>query len=348
MNRIRARSALLPVIALFVAAAGMLSAGEDKGPQSSLIFPHPLHVVEQGIECVTCHGGIETSARAEDRNLPSMETCSNCHDTDDDKLCGECHRDPENPTDVETAEPTVSNNHQRHLAAKIVCSVCHGMPSVEPTIPSKPTCMRCHNGVRAASDCALCHERKQTLANLHPSGWKHQHAEQAVLDPDWCAACHRQEQFCIDCHRGDNLTGNIHDLNYRLTHGLDAQGKESDCSRCHDRRAFCSECHDSENRMPLAHSTIAWRTEHGAAARRDIENCASCHEADDPTCARSGCHLDSDGLRGTDQRFHAPDLGRFDNHGPWHNDDGYSCFTCHTSTHQPGAGFCGYCHGDGD
>ena len=211
-----------------------------------------------------------------------------------------------------------------------------------------PVCMRCHDGVRAESGCALCHQSRQTLADIHPSVWKHQHAEQAVLDPDWCAACHQQEKFCIDCHRGDNLTGDIHDLNYRFTHGLDAQGKESDCSRCHDRRAFCNECHDSENRMPLAHSTISWLAEHGAAARRDIENCASCHEADDPTCARSGCHRDSDGLRGTDPRFHSSDPGRFDSHGPWHGDDDYFCFTCHTSTHQPGAGFCGYCHGDGD
>ena len=348
MSADRIRLLLLIFIVLLGATPGVPMAGEDPASKSTLIFSHPLHKIEQEIECTVCHNNIAASTRAEERNLPPMETCGDCHDTEDDKLCGQCHRDPENPLAVELAAPTVTFNHERHSSAKIACATCHGAQSVEPTIPQKPVCMRCHDGVRAESGCALCHQSRQTLADIHPSGWKHQHAEQAVLDPDWCAACHQREKFCIDCHRGDNLTGNIHDLNFQFTHGLDAQGKESDCSRCHDRRAFCNDCHENQNRRPLAHSTITWRAEHGLAARKDIENCASCHEADDPTCARSGCHRDSDGIRGTDPRYHATDLGRFEIAGPWHDDDGYFCFTCHTSTHQPGVGFCGYCHGDKD
>ena len=336
---------LIPLVLVGVIAS-VLASNREPIPTSSLIFDHRLHTVEQSIDCTVCHEKVASSRKAQDRNLPAMEVCGGCHDTDDDKLCGQCHRDPEDPVAVELPAPTVKFSHERHLKDRVDCATCHGPIVEEPVIPVMATCMKCHNGLKAESDCALCHEGKQTLGDMHPAGWRHAHAEQATLDREWCATCHTNQKFCLDCHRGDNLTGEIHSLNYQFTHGLDAQGKESDCARCHDRRTFCNDCHESQNRMPLAHSTLAWRTEHSQAARKDIENCASCHDQADPTCARSGCHRDSDGIRGTDPRFHATDPGRFDTHGPWHNDDSYFCFNCHASNHRMGEGFCGYCHGD--
>ncbi len=348
------RPGLLAVITLTVAAA-MMAGTPPQATVSSLIFSHTLHVTGQGIECVACHAEIPSSTGAKDLKLPTMDACAACHEVEDDKTCGQCHRDPENPSPAVATRLSVQFNHKRHLELKTACNTCHSLTNengealLTPTLPNKPMCMSCHDGVRAPWDCRLCHAGgKTTLADIHPTGWRHQHAEQATLKPDWCHTCHQQEVYCISCHRGDNQTGSIHDLNYEFTHGLDAQGKEADCAHCHDRRAFCNDCHERENRMPLAHSTGAWLTEHGRAARNDIENCASCHEVDDPTCARAGCHRDADGVRGTDQPIHSADAGRFDSHGPWHSDDSYFCFTCHTSTGRPGVGFCGYCHGSKD
>lgn len=343
--------ALLTTLAVS-SATGTVVDTAQQAAVSDIIFSHPLHVTDQGIECTTCHTGIASSIAATDRNLPSMDACGECHDVTDEKNCGQCHRNPDNPSAAVETKLSVLFNHKRHLDNKIECRSCHvsteanAATPFNPTIPGKPLCMNCHDGVRASWDCDLCHAGKTSLAEIHPTGWRHQHAEQATLKPDWCRTCHQQEVYCVGCHRGDNQTGSIHDLNYRFTHGLDAQGKEADCSRCHDRRAFCDDCHVRENRMPLSHSHLTWKTEHGPEARADIENCASCHEVDDPTCARAGCHLDSDGIRGTDPRIHPSSLSRFDSHGPWHTDDGYFCFACHTSTGRPGVGFCGYCHGD--
>jgi hypothetical protein len=347
------RRCLLAGLVLVIAAGAtaMLANTPPSAQVSDLIFSHPLHVTSQGIECVTCHAEIPSSASADDRNLPSMDVCAACHDVEDDKNCGQCHRDPANPVSAVETKLSVLFNHKRHIDLKIACLTCHslsgenGDTSLTPSMPDKSLCMGCHDGVRASWDCRICHADRTALADIHPIGWQHQHAEQATLKPDWCRTCHQQESFCITCHRGDNQTGSIHELNYEFTHGLDAQGKEADCARCHDRQAFCNDCHQRENRMPLAHSTAAWRTDHGRAARTDPENCASCHEVDDPSCARAGCHRDADGVRGTDQRIHSANL---DGHGPWHSDDGYFCFTCHTNTGTSGVGFCGYCHGNGD
>ncbi|MDH4156209.1 MAG: hypothetical protein OEW00_02895 [candidate division Zixibacteria bacterium] len=338
-------------LVIFAAVSGMMADTLQQAPPSGLLFSHPLHATDQGIECITCHAAIPSSTTADDRNFPSMDVCAECHDVEDDEGCGQCHRDPDNPSPASRIRPSVLFDHKRHLDPKTGCRSCHG-PSGESEeispMPGKPLCMDCHDGLRATRDCHVCHADKTSLADIHPIGWRHQHAEQATLKPDWCRTCHQQEVYCIECHQGDNQTGNIHDLNYRYTHGLEAQGKETDCIRCHDRRTFCSDCHERENRMPLAHSTLGWRIDHGGAARIDIENCASCHEVDDPTCARTGCHSDADGVRGTDPRIHSAGLNRFDSHGPWHSDNGYFCYACHTSTGRPGVGFCGYCHGRGD
>jgi len=347
----------LPACLTLVILAGtsvMMADTLRQAPATELIFSHPLHVTDQGIDCITCHAQIPSSASSDDHGLPSMDVCADCHDVENDESCGQCHRDPDNPSPAARTESPVLFNHKLHLDLTADCQTCHVLSAVDEEIPhqpgrpGKPLCMSCHDGLHATGGCRLCHADKVVLADIHPIGWRHQHAEQATLKPDWCRACHQQEVYCLDCHRGDNQTGNIHDLNYRFTHGLDAQGKEADCARCHDRRSFCNDCHESENRMPLAHSTMNWRIDHGRAARTDIENCASCHDVDDPTCARPGCHSDIDGVRGTDPRIHSADPARFDGHGPWHDDDGYFCFACHTSTERSGTGFCGYCHGNGD
>jgi len=350
MTRLCLTAASAAILLALIALAAGVAARLDI-PPSDIIFSHARHVTEQEIDCAACHDLTASSTRSEDRNLPTMDKCADCHDVEDDQECGRCHRNPDEPQAPPSPERTILFNHKKHLDDGVACSTCHGDVGATETLtadrnmPSMAVCMGCHSKAPETSDCRRCHADAVTLTDIHPEGWRHKHAERASVDPDWCNSCHQNEVFCLDCHRGDNLTGNIHDLNYRFTHGLDAQGKEADCSRCHERRLFCNGCHELDNRMPLAHSTIRWQTEHGQAARADAENCASCHDSDDPTCGRVGCHNDSDGMRGTDPRFHPPDVGRFNAHGPWHGDEDYFCFSCHVSTGRPGVGFCGYCHG---
>ncbi len=316
-------------------------------PGSDIIFAHSNHT---DLDCVECHAGIEKSALSGDRNLPPMDKCGECHDIETEEDCGTCHRNPENPTTSPHVERTIIFSHENHLSRQAECPTCHGNigSSIELSpehMPSMSRCFSCHNGSTAGDDCRICHGEHLTLADIHPEDWRHRHGDKAALSQEWCTQCHRQKESCVECHRGDNLTGKIHDLNYIYTHGLDAKSKRLDCSRCHDNQSFCYACHERENRIPLLHSSVAWLSDHGRAARRDPESCASCHDTGDPTCARSGCHRDSDGLRGTDPRYHSPDNNLFSSKGPWHRDDGYYCFYCHTDTHQAGMGFCGYCHG---
>jgi len=354
MNRLSGNAKWLgAAIALGLMATALIAALPDSRlivPPSNLIFSHAFHVGEQEIECIACHTETESSALSSDKNLPTMDECGQCHDVEDDEDCGICHRDPDEAAELINPSRSIAFNHQVHIAEGTECITCHGDVSevdqlTEENLPKMSVCFNCHDGSTAGNNCSICHDDQTTLKAIHPADWRHKHGERAAVEREWCLGCHRDGRSCLNCHEGDNLTGNIHDLNYRFTHGLDAGTKRVECGQCHNKRTFCVDCHENELRMPLNHSRLSWVNGHGQAARNDIENCAACHDVSDPTCARAGCHSDFDGIRGTDPAIHDPSTGRFDTKGSWHDDGGYFCYQCHTNTHLPGTGFCGYCHG---
>jgi hypothetical protein len=317
---------------------------------SDIMFSHELHVEEGEMACITCHENAEKSISSIDWNLPSMDICSECHDeVEDDEECGVCHRNAEDPGEFLYPEREVEFNHQVHLGQGVQCTECHGVfdesnALKDVHLPAMSLCLDCHEGTKADDKCELCHGSRITLADIHPGDWLHLHRDRIITEPEGCQVCHRNESSCLECHRGDNLTGKIHSLNYQFTHGLDAKGKEKDCQRCHSLTGFCNDCHQRELLMPLQHSSLSWLTQHGRVATRDIENCASCHDERDPTCARSGCHSDFDGIRGTDRRLHIGGIKDLNFEGEWHEDNGSFCYQCHVDTKVLGQGFCGYCH----
>lgn len=153
-----------------------------------------------------------------------------------------------------------------------------------------------------------------------------------------------------------------HTLNYRFTHGLDANQKSFECKTCHEEQSFCVSCHQNGGEMitgiaPTSHSIPNFTTFgvntggglHSELARKDIESCSSCHnvEGRDPACIK--CHMDNDGIKGTNPKTHEFGFQK-DEKGIWHNTQGAVCYTCHTDANAKptgiaGVGFCGYCHG---
>ncbi len=319
-------------------------------------FDHEAHFSKREISCTACHTSA-TSKFAEDKNTPTHKNCVECHAMEkspDD--CTVCHLDPAKPSGITLPERIIIFSHEAHMVSPLtdeLCLSCHADVDKQraplnstnyPSMRDAQACFRCHDGVTAPSRCTTCHPREDEVRPLfHEPGWKHEHKFSAELAGENCAPCHHSETFCSECHAGDNLVENIHELNFRYTHGLEANGKEYECQSCHESQTFCAVCHSAEADRPLSHIMAGWLLEHGEAAENDIESCAACHSTDSPTCARSGCHLDNDGIQGTDVSIHPgfiDDLG----HGPWHDDPGFQCFSCHANTQSAGVGFCGYCH----
>lgn len=265
--------------------------------KAELKFSHKLHVVDNEMECAACHEAAESSQTGADNLLPTMETCANCHDVEDDQACQLCHSDMDNPRSVPRVE-TYNElfSHEKHLTAGFECNSCHlGVKNkvvVEPyLLPNMTECMSCHTNKNASNECYGCHKPSDRLKPLtHGTNFLHQHGDLArtslevLPDTKTCNLCH-SKNYCQECHEGDNLDRLSHPLNYAFTHSLDARGKERDCGVCHTERSFCNECHRENLIMPHNH-TIGWTNRipgdggrHRLEAETDLENCMSCHEA---------------------------------------------------------------------
>ncbi len=294
---------------------------EDRG----LVFSHASHL-EMGAECETCHGNVGSLEEAMPVPLPAMATCNTCHNAvDAPNTCESCHLNlallrPEehNMTDF------LRQHRQVALRADANCSSCH----------TEETCQECHNGSELIGVTVPGSDLQV------PSG---------------------PREFAIARGQGQNKL-KVHDAGFRFTHGVAAQQKTMECQTCHESQEFCSTCHLAGGNInqgafrPFSHSRPNFATVgvgsggglHAREARRDIESCASCHDvqAADPTCVL--CHVDNDGIRGTNPRTHEPGFMRGEK-GDWHEDQGANCYICHVDPNARPGGvksltFCGYCH----
>lgn len=259
-----------------------------------LKFSHKLHVVDNEIECQTCHSQAENSLTGSDNLLPDMETCGDCHDIEDENNCKQCHSNPEEPQAVPRIEKYSKKfPHQKHLATGLTCDNCHGdIKELESTVaqilPTMTECIACHQEKTASTQCETCHLPNENLKPLsHSPNFIHTHSDLARNDATdisgnkKCSTCH-QTNFCQDCHEGDNLDRRTHPLNYQFTHALQAQGKEKECSTCHTERSFCIDCHRDNQIMPHNH-VAGWALpnvggRHKDEAANDLESCMACHE----------------------------------------------------------------------
>lgn len=289
-----------------------------------LVFSHESHIKDRNIQCETCHKDMNPADGS--ISMPIMATCNTCHnDVKATNACETCH------TDLSALRPKEHNRtdfvreHKRIARlSDATCASCH----------TQESCIDCHNG----SD----------LQKVDVPGKDLVSARAPRLTEN-------------DRGQGQRLT-KVHDLNFRFTHGIAAAGKTADCQTCHNQQTFCGTCHAAGGNVnqikfkPTTHSEAGFVMlgvgsgggKHASLARRNIESCASCHDAQgaDPTCTT--CHMDPDGIKGNDPKSHARGF-MVGTNGEWHSDPGSTCFTCHTDPNArvggiKGQGFCGYCH----
>jgi predicted CXXCH cytochrome family protein len=308
-------------------------------------FSHPTHR-EAGAECANCHPNVAASKSGSDALLPVAQACLECHSQEDLTGWGGV---PAGPAAL-AGFPRFS--HQAHLAlTEGDCTLCHGaltdpkLAETDQGAPGHTVCFTCHDGGKVSNRCEGCHADVTTLRPLdHGPDYQHTHQFSARGSSGQCESCHRQSELCSQCHQGENVLFLTHDRNYRFTHPLDARKHESDCTSCHEAETFCNDCHAREGIAPESHADnwISGLNRHAVEARRDIAYCAGCHSEGEPVCV--GCHRDANPGRGNDRSIHPSGFNDYSVHGPWHDDDGYYCFDCHTRSTAADR-FCQYCHG---
>ena len=243
-------------------------------------FPHALHVVDNSVECTTCH-------ETQPEGLPKLDA----------EGCLDCHSDGAPPY-VFTAKARrlwAAFPHAKH-DRKVACADCHkaivtpewtqGGPMLE-----QKDCVACHaqNDVSVPLlGCAQCHglDARKARPPDHDGNWPIVHSAKAQL-----RAFPQHGKDCILCHGGDacvrchtTQAPRSHNALWRVrTHGYAANWDRDRCKTCHETGG-CIRCHAVT--PPLNHAG-AWQLLHGvAAARADNATCLVCHRASQ--CA--ACH----------------------------------------------------------
>ncbi len=261
--------------------------------------------------CATCHA---------EGASPKLNECSGCHVSYAPVVTGEVTAPTQwravspAPMILKRPSPNLTFSHARH--ADTPCASCHGGSGGAPSMPLMQQCSTCHDGKAADSTCSSCHPGARggpiTTAFTDPSSgstvkltpsdhtvdWIARHGPISRTQPDACATCH-VESSCTDCHQARGATPlSVHPPNYVSIHSVAARADQANCRDCHDNQTFCGSCHTRAEAVtqapsrPPARRTFhppGWlNSDHGPAARRNIDDCASCHQERDCVSCHQG------------------------------------------------------------
>ena len=138
--------------------------------QQPIQFPHSRHVMDNGIECETCHTTVRTETYA---TIPNVDTCMMCHSSplteeidEEDKIREYAARGEQIPWEMlNRLPPHVYFSHARHVTAgRLACENCMGDMGSQPAPPEialkkirMEFCLNCHLKTGQTQDCLLCH-----------------------------------------------------------------------------------------------------------------------------------------------------------------------------------------------
>lgn len=226
-------------------------------PVAALRFGHAPHLA-RGARCADCHGAVAGSTSADQRFMPAMATCVDCHVAQGASLrCATCHPSGADgllrtalPGGRLVPEGGFTADHRGDFATRHGplartgagdCAACHGSPT------SDPGCRDCHLGhVKPAA--------------LHPADYIRTHGVEAARDPASCVGCHRETSDCAVCHAQSGVALGV---------GPRAFGSTDGAARFHPV-GFAGEA-----------GAPPGPNHHQYAARRNLTACVSCHQEDD-------------------------------------------------------------------
>jgi Cytochrome c7 and related cytochrome c len=170
-------------------------------PDQPVKFSHKLHAGDIGMDCRYCHTNVEV---AEHANIPSTETCMNCHTLlgiDNPKVqpvreswnTGE----PIEWVRVHMLPDYAYFNHGAHVRVGVGCMECHGNVRQMEVVQqaerlSMSWCLECHRNpddhLRPLSELTSMTWTPPADHADFVSQWKR---DMNIKPPEDCSACHR-------------------------------------------------------------------------------------------------------------------------------------------------------------
>jgi c(7)-type cytochrome triheme protein len=269
-----------------------------------LHFSHQLHL-NGGIECTTCHEGIENATKATRAHLPGMDTCLTCHNgREAPDACTTCHLQGDGGrvrTDLGEAwdllKPSGRFRPDDHFQDQWIR---HHEAAARV---DEESCNSCHK----PQECLDCHDGVAKVRELHPADWVMTHGLEAMRTDLNCRSCHDAGTFCRDCHtragvkpgsfpgRTSDPPGNLQfhpegwgglagEIPGAEHHSHQARRSLQSCESCH-AQDDCLECHVFVNPHPRGWSEAPDNFRFGQG---DGEVCMTCHQPGDPDVSRVG------------------------------------------------------------
>ena len=249
--------------------------------QAPLRFDHAAHTSGPfAMQCTSCHA-LDASSPA-----PSMPTMAQCRD---------CHSQ---------ALPTVD-------ASRTDCATCH-----TTRMQARGAALDASAAPTARLQTSLADPTTGLIRRLvprdHTVDWIARHGPISRSQPAECASCHT-ESSCAHCH--DDKAGgllSVHPPNFVVLHRVAARGMPNNCNECHKLETTCRECHvrvravpDGPGALPPSRTSYhppgwldaASPSSHGPMARRNINDCASCHQERDCVSCHQGVNPHDPGFR---------------------------------------------------
>jgi hypothetical protein len=206
-----------------------------------LSFSHAEHLPRVNGDCKRCHP-TQTEAGDTQAKVPPMETCTACHNHQQDFVqakCKPCH------LDLRGYKPETAFKHEGDwlrshgsLARPSgeSCAACH----------DQTYCGECHSPQTAAARPSIIFPERVERAFIHRGDYVSRHMIEAGANPASCRRCHGSP-FCQACHEQQGLSR--FEPDFRDPHPAG-----------------------------WAIATGGQRPPHARAARRDISSCAGCHD----------------------------------------------------------------------
>jgi hypothetical protein len=298
-------------------------------PYETHHYSHALHLGPKvEADCDFCHRGVRESTDDQGSHTPPMKTCLRCHqDWFKAEECSKCHIVPK--AEIPPVVTSLHFSHKQHMALHGMdkgCDYCHttnrqSTRISDRNIPVMQVCLNCHYHEKQYQDlqCLACHKDLYSIGLKPMSRFSHEgdflkdHQHYAWSQTALCSQCHSQDD-CMECHanQSDELEANmkvhgrvdrqlIHSADYLSRHFVEARNDPALCITCH-RPSFCEQCHkqrgvadnplvdqSATSQHPQGFSDPASPNFHGLVARREIANCAACHDQGrDSNCVE--CH----------------------------------------------------------
>jgi Cytochrome c7 and related cytochrome c len=250
--------------------------------EQAISFSHAAHLSLVKGDCTRCHKALVEAGQAT-APVPSMSTCTSCHNHSLDYAqarCQPCHVDlkryPLKPVADFRHEGDFLRTHGKMAAASATsCAACHDQTS----------CAQCHATTTRPVKPDIQWPERVESSFIHRGDFVSRHVIERNADPASCARCHGTA-FCQACHTEQGISPLTSALpggrtphppgwNAGNVHGPAARANIGSCAGCHDQgaRSTCVNCHRNVNPHPPGYGSRHDKT--SDVAKNSM--CRTCH-----------------------------------------------------------------------